>query len=870
MTWLHPSLLLGLGLVALPVLLHLLMRQKPKKLVFPALRLVQQRKKQTAKRFRLRHIWLLLLRMAALAALVAAIARPTLPGANYNLNLRETLTLLAVVAAGVITYYVLLRRSRNLLLPRHEFTLRRARLRGWTTGLTLLLALLLTGWPYQRRIAAEITSPAPSGQFDLPVAAVFVFDTSLSMQYTQEGKTRLDAARNLATEHLQDFPSGSRVAIAENATDNPMIFQASMSAAQSRLDSLALSPLSLPLEDRLRAAINLQRDDRGKTVAEMESAPEAARRDRFIRRIYLFTDLSASAWRSGGSTALAQALEQFPGLTVQIVDVGDLQPRNTSLRELRLSRQRIPEGGTLVVSADLASTGQSGPRKAILSLTSASGASVPRETQENVVEDGGLKRFDFAMLNDLKGPVVHGEVRLESSDPMKFDDVRSFTVNVGKPPKVLVVSPTVVEGEYLLSALDPTEGRGGGLRFEPVRIEPGQLGSAELSEYDVVYLVDVVHLADPVWSKLGTYVEQGGGLAVVLGSTEIDSTIYNRGVPQQFLPGQLDVHTWHSQGDIRFSIDQREHPLFWRFRQHESYGTFATFENDISVRRFWKVQPAAGASVLATYTDAERSPSLLERPHGKGRVVMFTTAVHLPDNERNRWNNLASPNMPAWVWLAFVEQMTEYLARTTDLQFNVLAGESVTLPVPPSDQDREYLLRRPEITQSRKTVPAEASTIVIDETDDVGNYELAAVGQSAPLAGFSVNPRSEESDLTRLTPERLEELFGTGRFQIARTLEEIKTDVNVTDLGKEVFPLVLLLAILAFCGEHFVANWFYEVDNDSRDRAPALGRGSVRPGSPAAASNGMSIETRGTPEQPVMAAYNSPQRHGSDVPLGNG
>jgi hypothetical protein len=204
---------------------------------------------------------------------------------------------------------------------------------------------------------------------------------------------------------------------------------------------------------------------------------------------------------------------------------------------------------------------------------------------------------------------------------------------------------------------------------------------------------------------------------------------------------------------------------------------------------------------------------------------MFTTAMHLPDEQDHRWNELASPQFAPWLLIAFTEQLTEYLARTTDLDFNILAGEPVTLPVPPSDGEREYLLRKPEFAQSRKTVPAGQSTMIIDETRELGQYELAAVGQEMPVAGFSVNASPAESDFTRLSPEQLEELFGKGKYQVARTLDEIKTAVNVADLGKEVFPLVLCLAILAFFGEHFVANWFYDDDGGAPSGRPSPSRG---------------------------------------------
>lgn len=813
MTWLHPALLFGFAVVAAPVLLHLLMRQKPKKLVFPALRLVEQRKRDTSRRFRLRHLWLLILRMAALAALVAAVARPTLPAANYNFNLREWLTLAAVIVAGLATYYFLLSKWRKQSRPKHEFNFRRARLRGWTTGATLAAILLLVGWPYQRRIAAEITSPAPTGQFDLPVAAAFVFDTSLSMQYTQEGKTRLEAARQLASEHVRDFPTNSRLAITETSNDSPLIFQASLSAAQSRMDSLTLAPVSMSLNERIRAALILQADDRAKTVAEMSASPEAARRDRFIRRIYVFTDLSATAWRLGSSRSIQQELEKLPGLSIQIVDVGDQQPRNIGIREVKLSRQRIPNGGTLVVSADIGATGEGGDRKAVL-LVNSGDQSIPRSSQVRSLQSGSVQRYDFDMLTNLTGSVLHGEVRLESSDPLKADDVRYFTAAIGAPPKVLVVSPRPKDSKELVIALNPDESPSG-MKFEAVQIDSRKLGTTDLGKYDVIYLVNVPQLAPDTWTKLGVYVEQGGGLAVILGDEDIDQVAYDRPAAQQFLPAHLDV--WKAGDDFKLSIDQKPHAMFWRFRQYETSGSFAILENDVRVSKFWKVEPAAGATVLATYTDPERSPCLIDRPHGRGRTIMYTTAGHLANDPGLHWNTLPSPNLAPWLWIAFVEQMTEYLARTTELQFNLLAGEPVTLPVPPHDGEREYLIRRPGLTQARKTIPAGSTSIVIDDTRDIGHYDLAAVGEKTSTAGFSVNVSPGESDFTRLTPEQLEDLFGKGTFQVARSLDELKSAVNISDLGKEVFPLVLLLAIVAFCGEHFVANWFYDVDGDSRD-----------------------------------------------------
>jgi hypothetical protein len=76
MTFIHPLLLAGLVLVGIPVLIHLIMQQKPKRLLFPAFRFLQQRLRTNQRKLRLRHLLLLLLRMALIAAICLALARP--------------------------------------------------------------------------------------------------------------------------------------------------------------------------------------------------------------------------------------------------------------------------------------------------------------------------------------------------------------------------------------------------------------------------------------------------------------------------------------------------------------------------------------------------------------------------------------------------------------------------------------------------------------------------------------------------------------------------------------------------------------------------------------------------------------------------
>ena len=79
MSFLSPFLLLGLGTIAVPILVHLIQRERKRVIEFPSLMFVQKIPYQSVRRRRIRHWALLLMRAAAIALIVAAFARPFLP-----------------------------------------------------------------------------------------------------------------------------------------------------------------------------------------------------------------------------------------------------------------------------------------------------------------------------------------------------------------------------------------------------------------------------------------------------------------------------------------------------------------------------------------------------------------------------------------------------------------------------------------------------------------------------------------------------------------------------------------------------------------------------------------------------------------------
>jgi len=97
MTFVNLSLLAGAAMIAVPIVLHLIMRQQPRRVEFPALRFIQKQHDVNQRRLRLRHLLLLLLRMLAIAFLAFALARPSMKLSGGALGSQE-----APVAAAML------------------------------------------------------------------------------------------------------------------------------------------------------------------------------------------------------------------------------------------------------------------------------------------------------------------------------------------------------------------------------------------------------------------------------------------------------------------------------------------------------------------------------------------------------------------------------------------------------------------------------------------------------------------------------------------------------------------------------------------------------------------------------------------------
>jgi len=823
MSLINPALLYGLGLVALPLLLHLLMKAKPKKLLFPALQLIQKRRMQNTRRIRLRHLWLLLLRMLVLGALIAALTRPSFPAAEYSPNRREWLTMAAIGGVLLGAYFGLLTWWKRQRVPNHTLTSRRTSLRGGFGFLAFLLFVLLVAWPYQKRIAAEISAPLPEVSDYLPVAAVFLFDTSASMDYRLQGKTRLEIAKEIAVEHLSSLPSRSQVAVGDTSVSTDFPFQVDLAGAQGRIDALETKATAVPLNQRLRTALALQEDDRKRTLAAQGNVAEDARADQLVREIYIFTDLAASGWQPGAGRFLTQELERLGWVSVYLIDVGVEAHQNVALTNLQISEQSVAEGESVVVSADVSSQGYEGQLVTVEFYVEGEKVQAVKQDQRNVkLKDASPQHVEFSIKSVSEG-TTQGELRLVTGDPLTADNTLRFSVLSRPNARVLVVAEasSMAGSNDIEDRLSAGENSDSAALLEVLELlnfagdfaSPARLARTDLSSFDVISLVNVTKLEADSWKKLADWVQSGGGLSVYLGSAQfgnsdgISPEVYNSAVAQSFLPARLEAWRKFLPEPAGFDLRDTLHPVLRKF----DVAGATTEVGLIPVRWCWNVKPAKQSNVVLRFADRNALPAMVERAHGDGRSVLFTTGFTSRRDRRDEWSGLARH----WAFVVLTDQTVHYLSGRSQAVVNYEAGSEVLVPLDRNEPLRRYLLRKPGGVQLPGDVPEGSSILRLSEVDQVGHFEVVAADPAQKFrSGFSVNLPVGESDFSRLGAADLDLLLGEGRYAIAENTESLTRTVNTGRMGMEVFPLILGLVIIIFCLELIVANRFYEADQD--------------------------------------------------------
>jgi hypothetical protein len=216
-----------------------------------------------------------------------------------------------------------------------------------------------------------------------------------------------------------------------------------------------------------------------------------------------------------------------------------------------------------------------------------------------------------------------------------------------------------------------------------------------------------------------------------------------------------------------------------------------------------------GVGVIMPYSDGR--PALLERPIGKGRALTMTTPISDEPN-RNPWNLLpvGGLGVEPIPFVIMANQIAAYLVGSGNQHLNYLAGETALLQLDAGQQHLAYLLKAPDGKSYSYSAEVNRRDLSITTTAQVGNYRLQAGGEDGVDLGFSVNYAPGQTQLDRLADPELANVFGSMKYRLAHTREQIDRDISVGRVGRELFPPLILLVAILLGIEMLMANRFYK------------------------------------------------------------
>ena len=754
MTFAAPLFLIAALAAAIPVILHLINRQKAKDLPFSTLRFLRISAEKTRRRRRIHDLLLMLLRVAVLVLIAAGLAGPTL---------------------------------------------------------THLGAL----WGGARS------------------AVVISLDNSASMGMVDQERVRFETATDAATQIMDELGPDDQVALM--LTGGPKFPE------QGRFDRTHEKVRQMLAQ----CSVSYQAADLGPKVQEARKLLEKSKASN--KHIYVITDLQKHAWenlapaKDGVEAAGAQGTVGQPTprtaedendaeeVPVIVVDCNRVPMPNVAVQGVALSAGVPVAGVPLRATVELLNASPVEQQRHVELYVD--GAKVASSPTLSIPSDGRLQHeFVFAFE---RGGLRRGEVRLLGVDGSAYDDRRFFAVEVDQGIPVAVVKPErheipyLEETYYLELALNPA--KSGGWAIRPSALVAADLLSEPLSDYKVIFCVNLPAPDSDTAQRLRDYVTAGGNLVWILGDN-VNPQDYDRLDEQtggQLLPAPLlDVRAPQPGGDRdSWSVAylDAEHPALSNLV--EPAGLYQ------SVLVYQHVRIAAGeddaARVLARLDDGE--PLLVERRVEEGRVLLLGTSAHVD------WTNLPLKK----IFLPLVANLVFELSGAERARYDTLAGSPLVLPLTDTAGPVGVEILPPTGETIRRTTDEDesASDDVFRYTDthQIGIYLVRRLDTVPPLElAYSVNVDPEEADPEEIAREELQKRFAPTPLVFAEDPDDLSSTFAWLREGESLWGLFLTGVLIVLVFESFLANRLTPKQDDDAGNVPTGMRRLARRGRGAA------------------------------------
>lgn len=548
-----------------------------------------------------------------------------------------------------------------------------------------------------------------------------------------------------------------------------------------------------PVSDKERGTNLLQGIEPGNGSSQLAPALSVALkallRDQRTREreVFVITDNQALPWQSfqeiqGGSGEdkwdPALASKQT---SIFVALLGAPSPRNDAPVSVQIVPAVVRRGAAAEITAKLSHTGLAGETTATLFLD---GKEAGRRSCPAGTEMGG-EPARFALPGLATG--VH-TARLETpEDPLSVDNVFHFLIRVTDKTTALCVGSSE-DTLFVRTALRAAAGQDSAAKV----IAPDDLAAEPLSPYPCVFLCNALPLSGQALAATEQYVKTGGLIVIFPGpKATIESYATWNCLPAA--PSAIEEIPVPRR-ERTLAWDRPRHPLIEPLRQGPAVPT-------LPVRRAltWDKLPDPEFRLVSMGPDA---PFLLDRPFGKGHVLLFAVAAD------RTWSDF--PLSP--FFLPFIAQCIDYgLASTSATPFVPAASSLALGELLPDFRPGTALLDPAGAPVSVHSSLVEGKTEwVADDLIRPGVYSMATPemrANQAAVPAFAVNLDRRESDLTPLPAERIAELLRVPRLEVATDPETLFKIVEEQRIGRTYGEHLLWLALVLVIIEFLYANF---------------------------------------------------------------
>lgn len=293
----------------------------------------------------------------------------------------------------------------------------------------------------------------------------------------------------------------------------------------------------------------------------------------------------------------------------------------------------------------------------------------------------------------------------------------------------------------------------------------------------VVVLADVPSLREEQWRALEKYVEAGGGLWIILGPRmENAKAAFNEQAFRQetgLSPARLERVV--AKKEVHLDSRRFLHPALEMFK--------AGSLGQVAIAKAWSVTPGRHATPWALLSNGE--PWLLEQSRGRGKVLLSTVPM-----DRSWEGELA----PSWEFPVLVHEIIYALAEVRAGQFNLAAGQPLTLsPERLPGWDESTPLPVPVSWQNFRGIPQRTAIGhwpgILPPLGPSGAYQVQ-VGSTMNVP-IVVGLDARESELVYAAREDWKKITDLLPLQVDDAVSGATSDVGTWNLWWTLFGLVL-------------------------------------------------------------------------------